>query len=149
MRLAAETRNLSANEQRSFDLLPLGLCLVDRQMMIQGWNRTIAEWTGLACEEVLGRPCDEPLRRLGSFPLRERIETVLCGREDGGEMCPLHATLVRGESDSNRVEMTHRTTVRRWDDTAELALVIVEDVTSEFAQIRNLLAERKTLRTAL
>ncbi len=39
--------------------------------------------------------------------------------------------------------------MRRWDAAGELALIIVEDITSEFQQIQNLLAERKTLRTAM
>jgi Amt family ammonium transporter len=147
--LAGDLRSLTANEQRSFDLLPLGLCVVDREMTVRGWNRTLEEWTGIRREEILGRPSDEGFRHLASITLRERIETVLRSDEELGQMCPLHGILARAQPETGRSEMMQRTTVRRWDATGELALVIVEDVTSEFQQIQNLLAERKTLRTAM
>jgi Amt family ammonium transporter len=149
MPLAGESKILTANEQRSFDLLPLGLCLVDREMRVRGWNRTLEEWTGIPREEILGRPSEDGFRHLASITLRERIETVLLSEEEVGEMCPLHGILARAQPESGRGEMMQRTTVRRWDDAGDLALVIVEDVTSEFQQIQNLLAERKTLRTAM
>ena len=149
MQPSAESIALTANEQRSFDLLPLGLCVVDREMTVRCWNRTLEEWTGIGREEILNRPCSEGFRHLASFPLRERIETVLRGEREDGRMCPLHGSLARALPGAGRGEMMQRTTVRRWDAAGELALVIVEDVTSEFQQIQNLLAERKTLRTAM
>ena len=48
-----------------------------------------------------------------------------------------------------RSEIMQRTIVRRGMRPVGSPLVIVEDVTSEFQQIQNLLAERKTLRTAM
>ena len=149
MQLSGEAIGLTANEERSFDLLPLGLCVVDRDMTVRCWNRTLEEWTGIRREEILNRPCSEGFRHLASFPLRERIETVLRGEREDGRMCPLHGSLARAMPGAGRSEMMQRTTVRRWDAAGERALVIVEDVTSEFQQIQNLLAERKTLRTAM
>jgi len=64
---------LTANELRSFDLLPLGLCVVDREMIVRSWNRTLEEWTGIRREEIIDRPWNRGLRQLASFPLRERI----------------------------------------------------------------------------
>ncbi|HUE15644.1 MAG TPA: ATP-binding protein, partial [Planctomycetaceae bacterium] len=116
---------------------------------VRCWNRQLEEWTGIRREEILDRPCSEGFRHLASFPLRERIETVLRGEGEDGRMCPLHGSLARAMPGAGRCEMMQRTTVRRWDAAGELALVIVEDVTSEFQQIQNLLAERKTLRTAM
>ena len=70
MHLAGELRSLTANEQRSFDLLPLGLCVVDRELTVRGWNRTLEVWTGMRREEILGRPSDEAFRHLASITLR-------------------------------------------------------------------------------
>jgi signal transduction histidine kinase/ActR/RegA family two-component response regulator len=141
--------SLTANEQRSLDLLPLGLCVVDRAFTVRCWNRTLEEWTGIRREAILDQPGGEGLRHLASFPLRDRIETVLRGEEEGERLCPLHGSLTRALPGAGRSEIMQRTTVRRWDSAGELALIIVEDVTSEFQQIHNLLAERKTLRTAM
>jgi signal transduction histidine kinase len=140
---------LTVNEQRSLDLLPLGLCVVDRQFTVRCWNRTLEEWTGIRRDGILNQPGGEGLRHLASFPLRERIETVFRGEAEDDRMCPLHGTLARALPGAGRSEIMQRTTVRRWDARGELALIIVEDVTSEFQQIQNLLAERKTLRTAM
>jgi signal transduction histidine kinase len=144
-----EPIGLTPNEQRSLDLLPLGLCVVDRQFTVRCWNRTLEEWTGIPREEILNQPGGEGLRHLASFPLRDRIETVFRGEKEDERLCPLHGTLARALPGAGRCEIMQRTTVRRWDAAGELALVIVEDVTSEFQQIQNLLAERKTLRTAM
>ncbi len=84
---------LTVNEQRSLDLLPLGLCVVDRQFTVQCWNRTLEEWTGIRREGILNRPGGEGLRHLASFPLRERIETVFRGEAEDDRMCPLHGAL--------------------------------------------------------
>jgi PAS domain S-box-containing protein len=149
MQPSADPMGLTANELRSFDLLPLGLCVVDREMIVRAWNRTLEEWTGIRREEIIDRPWNRGLRQLASFPLRERIETVLRGEVEDGRICPLHGSLARALPGAGRAEMMQRTTVRRCDAAGELALVIVEDVTSEFQQIQNLLSERKTLRTAM
>jgi signal transduction histidine kinase len=149
MEAPGEPTGLTANEQRSLDLLPLGLCVVDRQFTVRCWNRTLEEWTGIRREEILNQPGGEGLRHLASFPLRERIETVFRGEDEGDRLCPLHGSLTRALPGAGRSEIMQRTTVRRWDAAGVLALVIVEDVTSEFQQIQNLLAERKTLRTAM
>ena len=45
--------------------------------------------------------------------------------------------------------MKQRITVRRWDESGEFALVIVEDITTEYQQIRGLLTERETLRLGM
>jgi len=139
---------LTANEQRSLDLLPLGLCVVDRELTVRCWNRTLEEWSGIRRDEVLNCP-GEGLRHLASLPLRERIETVFRGEQEDDRMCPLHGSLAGALPKAAGSEIMQRTTVRRWDAAGELALIIVEDVTNEFQQIQNLLAERKTLRTAM
>jgi signal transduction histidine kinase/AmiR/NasT family two-component response regulator len=149
METPGEPVGLTTNEQRSLDLLPLGLCVVDRQFTVRCWNRTLEEWTGIPREEILDLPGGEGLRHLASFPLRDRIETVFRGEEEGARLCPLHGSLTRALPGAGRSEIMQRTTVRRWDAAGGLALIIVEDVTSEFQQIQNLLAERKTLRTAM
>ena len=146
---SGEPLGLTASQQRSFDLLPLGLCVVDRAMRVHCWNRTLEEWTGIRREDIFNRPCREGLGPLTSFPLRERIETVLNGQQEDAQLCPLHGSLASAFPGSGRSEMMQRTTVRRWVGAGELALVIVEDLTSEFHQIQDLLAERQSLRRAM
>jgi len=120
-------------------------------MTVRSWNRTLEEWTGIGRERILGRRFDDGFRNVVSFALRERVEAVLNGEGDVETVCPLHGTFQRvspgpGQNDGM---MMQRTTVRRWNEGGELALVIIEDVTTEFQQIQDLLAERKSLRTAM
>ena len=75
--------------------MPLGLCVVDREITVRCWNRTLEEWTGIRREEILDRPCGEVFEHLATFPLRERIERVLRGEREDERMCPLHGSLAR------------------------------------------------------
>ena len=93
--MPGEPIGLTPNEQRSLDLLPLGLCVVDRQFTVRCWNRTLEEWTGIRREEILDQPGGEGLRHLASFPLRDRIETVFRGEKEDQRLCPLHGALAR------------------------------------------------------
>jgi signal transduction histidine kinase len=148
MQPSGEPSRLTASEQRSLDLLPLGLFVVDRELTVHSWNRTLEEWTGIQREAILNLP-GEGSRLLASGPLRERIDTAFRGENEDETICPLHGSLARALPHASRGEIMQRTTVRRWDAAGELALVIIEDVSNEFQQIQNLLAERKTLRTAM
>lgn len=53
----------------SLDLMPLGACVIDVDMTVRVWNRTLVEWTGIPREEALGMDLAERfpgLRGIGS-----------------------------------------------------------------------------------
>ena len=42
---------LSDRSAEVFDLLPLGICVFDRDLTISFWNRTLADWTDIPANE--------------------------------------------------------------------------------------------------
>jgi PAS domain S-box-containing protein len=136
-------------EQRSFDLLPLGLCIVDRQMVVHCWNRSLEDWTGIGRRQIIGRSYSNAVGTAAA--LHERVAATLDGEGLSQAACPLFETLAAAPHvvASSPTTMKQRITVRRWDTRGELALLIFEDVTAVFRQIRGLLSERESLRLNL
>jgi PAS domain S-box-containing protein len=139
------------SETRSFDLLPLGLCILDRQMIVHCWNRSLEQWTGTSREQIIGRAYSTAFGAAVSLALRDRVIAVLEGNGLGDAPGPLLETVAvpSNASTTGGPRMKQRITVRRWDEQGEFALVIVEDVTTEYRQIRGLLSERETLRLGM
>jgi len=67
------------SEMRSFDLLPLGLCIVDRQMVVHCWNRSLEQWTGTRREQIVGRAYGSAFGTAVAQALRDRVATALEG----------------------------------------------------------------------
>ncbi|HEV8002904.1 MAG TPA: ATP-binding protein [Planctomycetaceae bacterium] len=141
----------ATNELRSFDLLPLGLCILDRQMLVCGWNRSLEQWTGIRREQILGRPYASAVGATAALALHDRVARALDGDASKDTACTLVETFGSPSDPSacGPPPMRQRITVRRWDEQGEFALVIVEDVTTEYRQIRGLLSERETLRLGM
>ena len=38
----------------SLDLLPMGACLIDSELTVREWNRTLVDWTGRARDSMVG-----------------------------------------------------------------------------------------------
>ena len=45
---------LSDRSAEVFNLLPLGICVFDRDLTISFWNRTIADWTDISACDIVG-----------------------------------------------------------------------------------------------
>src|SRR5580704_4095540 len=67
------------SEMRSFDLLPLGLCILDRQLVVHCWNRSLEQWTGIRREQILGRPYSSAIGTAAALVLNERVARALDG----------------------------------------------------------------------
>src|ERR1700693_318480 len=119
-------------EQRSFDLLPLGLCVIDRQMVVHCWNRLLEEWTGIGRRQIIGRSYSTAVGTAAAAALHDRVAAALEGDGLSQSACPLLETLATAPHavGSAPTRMKQRITVRRWDDRGELALLIFEDVTA-------------------
>jgi PAS domain S-box-containing protein len=136
---------------RSFDLLPLGLCILDRQLVVHYWNRSLERWTGIRRDEILGRHYSSAVGTAAALALNERVARALDGEGADETACTLLECFgAPPESPGNGpARMRQRITVRQWDEQGEFAFVIVEDITTEYGQIRGLLTERETLRLGM
>jgi PAS domain S-box-containing protein len=133
---------------RSFDLLPLGLCIFDRETVVRYWNRSLEQWTGIRREQILGKSYINAFGAAAARTLIERVASTLDGDTRDETVCTLIENFAAPSNAAapNVGGRKQRITVHRWDEEGELALVVVEDVTVEYQQLRGLLAEREALR---
>src|SRR5438046_455017 len=130
--------------QALLDLLPMGSCVVDRDLVIGQWNQTIADWTGLACLAAIGT-------NLGSLApdlLTRRFHTRIMDVFDLGTPAvfssAIHKRFLPAPSrHGSRDElMVQQTSVRLLPGGSGLALVMIQDVTSEYQQLKAFRQER-------
>jgi two-component sensor histidine kinase len=74
--------------------LPVGVFVVDASWTILVWNRTLAEWTGLAAKEALGRDARQVLPKLAEPRNYSRLEPLLEGGPPVVFSYQLHADLL-------------------------------------------------------
>ncbi len=133
-----------------FDLLPLGACLVDRDLRVLAWNRTLEDWTGWLRDSIIGTSLVEKYPHLRSGRLHERIQLIFDSRSPGVLSAALHGCLlpVQLPGDAGDDKMVQKTTIRPWNDAGDVMLVIIEDVTVAYRQLHKLRADKEELERA-
>ncbi|HOT94040.1 MAG TPA: PAS domain-containing sensor histidine kinase [Methanoregulaceae archaeon] len=118
------------------DMVPIGLFVLDRDLVIQFWNRTLETWTGLSREEMVGHQLKEQYPHLLEPRYAGRLEDVfqqgtpaVFSSQLHPEMLPV--TLPGGRRQHQKVTVTAipRDGKIRW------ALVAIEDVTDLVEQV--------------
>lgn len=61
------------------DALPMGILVLSEDLVVRYWNRILADWTGLAPEQVVGRPVAEVVPSLAATRYLDRISPVFSG----------------------------------------------------------------------
>ncbi len=128
------------------DLLPIGICVFDRNLTIRSWNRTLADWTGVAANEIVGQRLDQLYSRLDSLRFRSRIQQVFETLSPVILSPALHKYFipVQIEGDEQRM-MVQRTTLRPFNRQGTLAMAMIEDVTITHRQLDQLRSEKLAL----
>ncbi|MBL8828692.1 MAG: response regulator [Planctomycetaceae bacterium] len=134
----------------AFDLLPLGACLVDRNLRVLGWNRVLEEWTGLSRAEVQNTSLADKYPHLSDGRLRNRFNQIVESRSPGVLSAALHGCFlpVQLPGDTPDALMVQKTTIRPWNRAGDVVLVVIEDVTVAFRQLHELRADKHELVSA-
>jgi PAS domain S-box-containing protein len=77
--------------------LPVGVYILDRERRVRFWNRGAELITGYLAQEVMGKPCRDPLQHC------DRLGRVLCQ-----ERCPVTATFHDGHAQQAFVFALHK-----------------------------------------
>jgi PAS domain-containing protein len=126
------------------DLLPLGVCIIDRDMRVWEWNATLAAWTGIAKESAVGMNLAERFPRLATWSFRDRLAQVFSHGTPTIFSAAFHRYFLPVESRQGGCggHMIQQTIVRPLDETAQRALVMIQDVTAQYLQMEELRGER-------
>ncbi len=121
------------------DALPVGICIIDREMTIIFWNRTLAGWSGRSGEEMIGLNLLDLYPDLNTHAFRTRIHSVLDGGPPAVFSSQLHKTFIPcTQSDGTlRVQQTSVIGYPGGDPDHPCAMIIIEDVTELDREIRS------------
>jgi len=131
----------------TLDLIPLGVCVINSKLVVSAWNRTLVEWTGIPREEALGMNLAERFPGLKTARIQGRLRAVF----DAGSPAVFSAAIhkhfleVPSRHGPRGSLMVQQTQVRLLPEDPDLALVTIDDVTSEASQLAALRAERVRL----
>lgn len=118
------------------DMVPIGLFVLDPDLVIRFWNRTLESWTGLSREEVVGHRLGNFYPHLLELRYAGRLEDVFHQGSPTIFSSQLHPHLLPVTLPGGRRQQQNVTvTAIRLDDEILGALVAVEDVTDLVEQI--------------
>ncbi len=126
------------------DLLPMGACVVGRDLVIVQWNQTIADWTGLPRLKAIGTNLGVLAPDVLSRRYHARIMDVFDLGTPAVFSSAIHKRFLPAPSrQGSRDElMIQQTIIRLLHNGSGLALVMIQDVTSEYQQLKALRHER-------
>ena len=144
------TMNVSEVEpglEALLDILPMGACVITSDLTIVHWNQTLADWTGLPREMAIGSNLGEHAPDLRSPKFLQRVMDVFDLGTPALFSSAIHKRFlpVYSRHGSGEELMIQQTLVRILPGDSRLALVAIQDVTSEYQQLKALQHERAQL----
>jgi signal transduction histidine kinase/ActR/RegA family two-component response regulator len=134
-------------QHQMFDSVPVGVCLLDRDLTVRAWNRTLSEWTGLSPAAVIDRSLLDIYPQLRGHRLLHRLEDVFSTGAPTILSAALHHHFlpIPSRNDLSAALMAQETYIRRIGGLTPQALVTIQDVTLTARQLLCLRAERREL----
>ncbi|QDU81125.1 Autoinducer 2 sensor kinase/phosphatase LuxQ [Polystyrenella longa] len=131
-----------------YDLLPVGVCIIDRELNLYSWNKTLIQWSGISQKDAVGKNLSEFCSEAGIKRFRVRVGHVFDSQQSIVLSPSLHDALIPVNLGSvdQCWKMVQRVTVQPMPEQGDFALVCIEDVTTQYRQNTELRRERKKLR---
>ncbi|MEO2049994.1 MAG: PAS domain S-box protein [Pirellulales bacterium] len=131
--------------EQQLDLLPVGLCVIDRDHTILKWNATLVHWTGHSTDTMLGSNLLDHYPQLASARFLPRIQSVF---ESGQSALFAPSTTNPFLPDSRNAgegkrEMLLKTVLTPVGKSSHYAQLCFTNVTAQYDQIQALRHEKK------
>lgn len=137
--------------QKILDLLPNGALVIDEQLSILEWNRTLVEWTSISSEQAVGATLTTLFPNLRQPRYLERLTQVFEGGFPATYSAAFHKNFlpVPARHGLDCELMIQQTEVRRLDDEdAKQALITIHDVSFQYLQLEQLKRDQSALAAA-
>ena len=130
-----------------YDLLPIGVCIIDRELNLHSWNRTLTQWTGISRESALQKKLSDLSSEQSFDRYHVRIRDVFESRQSVVLSPSLHRPLISVTlgSKADELKMVQRVTIQPMPDNADRALICIDNVTTQYLQNAELRRERQKL----
>src|SRR5271166_6099109 len=114
------------------ELLPMGACVIDRDLVVFEWNQTLADWTGLPRAKAVGMNLGVLAPDLQNRRYHARIKDAFDLGTPAVFSSAIHKRFLPAPSrQGSRDElMIQQTTIRLLPDGSGHALVMIQDVTA-------------------
>ena len=131
-----------------FDLLPIGVCVIDDQFRVLYWNATLASWTKIDASAIVDKNLIDRYPHLKDSRFRSRIDRVFTTGSPVVFSAALHHHFlpIVMTDDGLRPQMVQETVVRRCQHSSKCAVISIENVSRQFRQLDELRRERHRLR---
>ena len=119
------------------DAMPVGVLVLDKDYLVRFWNRTLAHWTGVRPEDILGT--DVRLRYPGFFDenAASRLATVFRGGPPAVFSAQLHGHVIPSALPSGAPRLQHAVATGLRFQGRCLALFSLQDVTATHQRIQD------------
>ncbi len=132
------------------DAIASGICVLDAELVVQVWNATLTEWTGITREDAVGLNLGERFPHLISPRYKNRLDEVMESGNPTVFSAGLHKSFIPVSlSDDPADIMVQRAHVRRFDISSRYLVVTIEDVSVQVHQTKELRIERTRLKSVL
>lgn len=131
----------------TLDLVPLGAMVIDADLRVIQWNRTLADWTGVSRQQASGAPLRELYASLADGPYERRLREMF----DTGlpvyfsETLHRHFLPIPPQGGLPIERMIQRTRARLLPGKRGRALITIQDVSIQYHHLGELKAERQEL----
>ena len=144
---SAATACVTVSQKELLDLLPLGVCIIDRDLKVRAWNAALVNWTGITQESAIGINLVDRYPRLSAWCFRDRLNQVFSTGTPAIFSAAFHKYFipVPPRQGGPNTDMIQQATVRPLDEDLEHALVAIQDVTAQYLQMEELRKERTRL----
>lgn len=141
------SESAAIDESHWLDLLPLGLCVLDGELRVQAWNEILESWTGIPQRDMLQSDLGLRFPRLRLPRYFDRFRLVLESGTPALFSAALHRHVleVPARNGAPGDLMVQETWVRRLSSDPPRLLISIQDLTTEYHQVRDLRKERQEL----
>ncbi|MGL5874767.1 MAG: ATP-binding protein [Xenococcaceae cyanobacterium] len=134
--------NLSQTHDRFslLEQLPLGVCVLQSDLVVVYWNGCLEEWTKINRDDILGKPIDRFFEHFNQPRYLNRLRSIFSGGAPEIFSSQLHPHLIPASihQDNYRVQHTTVTAIPKQDDDSEYyALLSIQDVTDLTFRVRD------------
>ncbi|MEM8866062.1 MAG: ATP-binding protein [Planctomycetota bacterium] len=136
--------NPATSLRSDYDLLPLGICVVDESLTVYAWNRTLERWTSIGRDAAIGACLQDLFDTVGSRGIRSRLASVFQQGVPLVFSAALHRQFLPIRLPDGSL-MPQRTHIQPSGAGDGRAVVVIEDLSQPMSQLDDLRSERRRL----
>ncbi len=113
------------------DQIPLGICVLHRDLTVRYWNTCLEEWTAIDRRDIVARRLSDRFEHFGTPPYLPRLEAIFDGGPPTIFSSQLHPHLIPAPLPDGRLRIQHTvvTAIADLEGEGFAALVAIQDVT--------------------